>query len=107
MRRQKAIWWRRLGADRYGSHTFATPVEIDCRWDDTTQEFVDEKAVFQASKSVAYVDRVMSVGDRLMLGAMESDTPDNPLSITAAYEIKRFDRNPDLKAKEFLLTAYM
>jgi len=106
MRRQKAIWWKRLDADHYGTFSFDEPVEIDCRWDGTAQEFLDSKGERQISKAVVYVDRIMSAGDRLMLGEMPSDIPDDPMEV-ASDEIRRFDQNPNLRATEWLLTAFI
>lgn len=108
MRRQKAIYWQRDAVpDKYGRYSFASPVEIDCRWDDTSQEFLDPQGEVQLSRAVVYVDRVMSPGDRLMRGAIESDTPADPLTIRTAFEVRRFDQNPNLKATESLLTAFL
>ena len=109
MRKQKAVWWERQTEpqDRFGNFGFNEPVEIDCRWDDTAQEFTDSQGQLQISRSLVYVDRVMKPGDRLKLGEMDSETPLDPLEVQDAFAIKRFDQNPNLKATEFLLTAYL
>lgn len=107
MRKQKAVWWERTGQDKWGKATFAAPVEVDCRWDDTTELFVDPQGEQKSSRAIAYVDRVMKVGDRLKRGEMESDTPDDPMTIKDAFEIRRFDRNPNIKATEELLSAFL
>lgn len=107
MRKQKAVWWKRLSADRFGNFTWADPIEIDCRWDDTTEEFLNPQGVIETSRAVVYVDRLMSVGDRLKRGEMDSETPDNPLSIQDAFAIRRFDQNPNFRATENLLTAFL
>lgn len=107
MRRQTAVWWKRLTPDRYGKFAYSTPVEIDCRWEDVAQEFVNDKGEMQVSRALVYVDRVMAPGDRLLLGAVESDTPDDPLLASRSFEIRRFDQLPTLKATETLLTAYL
>lgn len=108
MRKQKAVWWKRsLLPDRFGQYSFDPPIEIDCRWEDRAQEFVNPEGQTTVSRSVVYVDRLMVVGDRLRRGEMESDEPVNPMTITNAYEIRRFDRNPDIRAREELLTAFL
>lgn len=108
MRKQRAVWWQRKPKpDRFGKFSFEEPVEISCRWDDTTEEFIDPQGETQASRSVVYVDRIISVGDRLMRGEMDSNTPDNPLAIQDAFEVKRFDQNPNFRNTETLLTAFL
>lgn len=107
MRRQKAVWWQRLSPDEYGEFSYAVPVEVSCRWDDTAQEFLDPKGETQTSRSVVYVDRLMTVGDRLKRGELESDTADDPSEEAEAFEIRRFDQNPNLRNTETLLTAFL
>ncbi len=108
VRKMKAVWWQRSATpDRYGKFSFEGPVEIDCRWDERTQEFVDSQGERLLSSAVVMVDRVMAPGDRLKRGEMDSDTPDDPLTIRTAFEIKRLDRIPTLKADKELLMAYL
>lgn len=107
MRRQKAVWWKRLTPDEFGVFTFDDPVEIDCRWDDCVKSFDTMKGETLMSTAVVYVDREMSVGDRLKKGEFDSNTPDDPLADDTAYEIQRFDINPNFRNTENLLTAYI
>lgn len=108
MRKQKAVWWERSATpDASGTYTFGNPVEIDCRWVDRVDEFVNAQGQEQTSKSKVYVDREMKPGDWLRLGELESDMTNEPFDHEDAYEIQRFDRTPNLKATKFLLTAYL
>lgn len=108
MRKQLAVWWQRNPTpDRYGAYTFASPVEIKVRWDDASVEFLDPMGEKQTSRSVVYTDRAMTPGDRLSRGELDSNTPGDPLSVTDTYEVRRFDRTPNLRATETLFTAYL
>jgi hypothetical protein len=107
MRKQKAIWWRRLEPDQYGKFAFKEPLEIDCRWDDMHQEFRNASGQLEISKSIVYTDRVVELGDRLKRGAVYPTVPDDPLSVSDAYEVKGFAQTPNLKATETLYTAYL
>lgn len=107
MRQQKAVWWQRLAVDQYGRFAYATPVEIDCRWDATSEEFRDTEGQKQLSNAVVYPDRVMSIGDMLQEGQLDSNDPDDPRDAPDAHEIRRFDKIPDLKATETLFRAYL
>jgi len=108
MRKQEAVWWERSATPGpSGSYTFGNPVEIKCRWVDQVAEFVNAQGQEQTSKSKVYVDREMKPGDWLRLGEMESDMTNDPFEHEGAYEIQRFDRTPNLRATEFLLTAYL
>lgn len=107
MRKQKAVWWARQGPDHYGKYSFADPVEIDCRWDDGAQEVRNQGGQISTFYATVYVDRVMNIGDMLKRGEMDSDTPDDPRGDANAHAIQRFEQNPDLKARDTLLTAYL
>jgi len=108
MRKQKAVWWQRGATpDRYGKYSYASPIEIDCRWDDAAVEFRNEKGENVVSKSVVYPDRILAIGDRLREGDIESDEPADPTTITTTAEIQRFDKTPNIKATETLYTAYL
>lgn len=108
MRKQTAVWWQRQETpNEFGQFAFEAPVEVRCRWDDTSQEFLDSQGEKQLSRAVAYVDRTMRPGDRLMRGTLDSDLTEDPLPVEGAFEIRRFDQNPNFKATETLLTAFM
>jgi len=107
MRRQKAVWWERLEPDRYGAFAFAEPIEIDCRWDDSGREFRNADGQTEMSGATVYPDRILKPGDRLRKGEMETDEPSDPKPLTNAFEVKRFDQNPNLRNTEVLFTAYL
>lgn len=110
MRKQKAVWWARDPvADRFGQYTFVDPVEIDCRWDDTTEEFLGPQNETLASRAVVYVseDLTIAEGDRLMQGEMDSNTPDDPMETHLAHAIRRIDKNPNFRGTETLVTCFL
>jgi len=105
MRKQTAVWWKRLDPDEYGSPSYDEPVEIACRWEDKMVRFLDGKGEISLSRSVVYVDRVISVGDLLRLGGLESGMTSDPSSLTGVVEIRRFENLPTLRATQSLYTA--
>jgi hypothetical protein len=108
MRRQTAVWWARSSSiNRFGKYTYEEPVEIKCRWDGSGREYRDDKGQTVFSDATVYVDRIVAIGDMLMEGDLESDTASDPTTEETAYEVKRFDKNPNIKATETLYTAYL
>ena len=114
MRKQKAVYWARTSPNEFGQLGYAAPVEISCRWDDATEEFIDSKGTKQQSRAVVYVDRDMQEGDKLKLARLtdlqtsnDSNASLAPENFTEVWEVRRFDKNPNLKATEFLRTAYL
>lgn len=108
MRKQTAVWWERSSTpDRYGAFSYAEPVEVECRWDESGMEYRDTKGQTVMSNSTVYVDRIMKIGDMLREGEIDSAEPSDPTTVDTAREIQRFDKNPNIKATETLLTAFL
>lgn len=115
MRKQKAVYWPLQSSDSagdafddYGQPQWDGPIEIDCRWEDVIEEFIDASGTQQSSNAKVYVDRDVDVGGVLMLGELTDITDENnPKENDGAWEIRRFDKLPNMKATEFLRTAYL
>jgi len=115
MLRQDAVYWPLAGVDSggvdmdaYGQPIASDPVKIDCRWVDKAVQFSDAVGETRISHSVVYVDRDVVLGGFLMLGVLDDVTDEDvPLNNVNAWEIKRFDKTPNLKNTEFLRTAYL
>ena len=109
MRKQNAVLWTRSSAsDKHGRFSYDAPIEIKCRWEDVAEEFRDTKGQTVMSKSVVFVDRIVTVGDMLQRGALDGSTPADPRSNPlTAFEIQRFDQLPDLRNKNTLLTTFL
>ena len=107
MRKQIAVFWEKTGTDNYGRPTFTTPIQIDCRWEDIAEEFINYRGTREISRSTVYVDRVMVVGGYLKLGALSSATLADPTEEDDAWEIKSFRQVPNLKNTETLLSCQL
>lgn len=53
-RNQIAVWWKVKGKDLYGQSSYESPVEINCRWDDVMEEFIDVGGNRQMSKAKVF-----------------------------------------------------
>jgi hypothetical protein len=115
MLKQKCVYWppgsEETGGrdfDDYGRPVYATAIEIRCRWEDVVEEFIKPDGTQDTSRSKVYVDRDVRVGGVLWLGNLAgvSDLV-NPKQNDGAWEIKRFDKLPTLKAAQFLRTAFL
>ncbi len=112
MLKQKAVYWPFASIDSFGKKVVGSPVQIKVRWEDVSEEFLDGKGERQLSNALVYVDRDVTVGGILMLGtsadvdASGFDTV-NIKENDGAWEIRRFDKLPDLKARRYLRSAYL
>lgn len=115
MRKQDAVYWALASVesggddfDDYGQPILTDPVEVKCRWEDKSEEFVAANGTKMLSHAVVYVDRDVDVGGVLMLGELTDITDaDNVRENAGAWEIKRFDKIPNLRATEFLRIAFL
>lgn len=119
--KQWAVWWRNTGFDLHGQATFATALQIRCRWDDESVEFLDRNGETKISNAQVLVDRDLKVGDRLWLSSLTAsdadvlaDDPDVPASATEdredqskVFEILAWQKNPNFKGKKFVRTAIL
>ena len=112
---QKAVYWppgsEETGGtdfDNYGRPLYSDAVEIDCRWDDVTEEIILADGTRDLSQAVVIVDREVSVRGVLWLGELvDVEDEDVPKNNSGAFEIKRVDKNPDIDNVETLIRAYL
>lgn len=106
MRKQKAVYWAAIGFDAFGKPEYSAPVEIDVRWEDVAEEYMDENGVKQLSRSIVYVDRDTPIGGALFLGGLtDLDDDSVPFKNSGAYEIRAFEKLPNLRNTEILRTV--
>jgi len=108
---QTAVYWGTPVEDGYGGKTFADPVEIDCRWEDTLEVISDADGNEIISKSAIYVTQDVDEQGYLYLGTLDdldSGEEADPTTVEGAHIIKRFDKVPALRTtNEFLRKVYM
>lgn len=106
--KQKAVYWAPSGPSGTGQQGWTAPVEISCRWTDTTQEYIDKNGNTKMSKAIVLVDRDLSLDGALRLGTLADVTdPVNPFKNTNTYRISGWAKIPNLKATEFVRKAYL
>jgi len=111
MLKQTAVYWAPASPqfDDYGQPNVSTPVDVDCRWEDVGEEFLDGGGTLQLSRAKVYVGVDVEVGGLLMLGdlSMSGLDEENPKNNDGVWEIRRFEKLPTLKATQFLRTVFL
>jgi len=123
MRKQNAIYWPLRVVDDSGrdSHgqlvelvlTSAPVVNYRVRWEAENEEFLDPAGTTRISNAIVYLPLLpdgneVEVGGILWLGDRADLTKENtPRANAGAFTVRRFDKMPNLKATEFLRTAYL
>ena len=116
MLKQTCVYWALAGVesggddyDDHGRPQYTDPVEISVRWEAKTVEFLNPQGGQELSNAVVYVDRDVDVVGVLMLG--ELTDIDSSLTVPKqneeAWEIKKFEKLPNLRNTEYLRTVYL
>ena len=100
---QKAVWWEVTGKDRFNNPTLSAAVEINTRWEIGNKETIDPSNTTVAIDSTVILDRDVSVGDILRLGA----EVDLPTPIDDLREVVDFRKVPDVKGRNFRRKALL
>jgi hypothetical protein len=99
--KQIAVYWGTPTNDGFGTHTYADPIEIYCRWEDVSIKMLDEEGIEFVSRAVVYVLQDVELNGLLYLGGLDdldSDQEDDPMTITDIQIIKGFYKTPVLKS---------
>jgi hypothetical protein len=108
--RQKAVFWASPSTDGFGKVTFAAPIEIDCRWDDRAELFIDINGKERPSSSVVFTDRDLELEGYLVLDVLENLTTAqkaDPHTIDAARQILGYEKVPTVKVDFFVRKAFL
>lgn len=104
---QTAVYWAPGPLDKFGKSAFLAPVQLDCRWEDVSTEQINAEGTRIASKAKVMVSEDVEVGGMLALTDLESLT--DPLNPRAAggWEILTFNKTPNMRATEYVRTAFL
>jgi hypothetical protein len=113
--KQTAIYWALasdesggIDFDDEGQPSFASPVEINCRWEERTEEIVLNDGTVYQSQAKVFVDRDLDVSGFLKFGELVSGLDMTvPKNNEKTWEIRRFDEIRDLKCRRLVRIAYL
>ena len=109
--KQTCVYWGSPVNDGYGGFTFASPIEIKCRWEDKVQLIRMDDGNMQSSRSIAYVLQELDEEGYLYLGTLadlDSAEEEDPSTVVGAWVIKKFEKSPVLgKTNVFAYKAWL
>jgi len=108
--KQTAVYWGTPVSDGVGGRTFADPVELDVRWEERHELFIDPQGQEKQSSAVVFIGQDVVVGGYLFLGDLDdlsSAEEGDALNVSGAYEIRQFGKIPDSKGTSFLRRAWL
>ena len=108
--KQKAVLWKNPVPGQFGKYIFDIGIEIDVRWEDKMVKIRNNKNMEVLSKARIMVDVDIEPGEYLYLGELNSLTVQeqaNPFLIEDAYEILAKEKTPNIRATDFVRTAWV
>ncbi len=108
--KQDIVYWGTPANDGLGGITFATPVEIKCRWEDVKKKFTDSNGNEVVSSSIVYLGQDADIGGWLFEGTLadiSSADEDSPGDVDGAKEIKGFSKIPNIDATDYERVAFL
>jgi len=106
--KQKAVYWAPSAPDDFGKPQYESPEEIDCRWEDSIEEFIGPNGDREMSRAKLIVNQDLLVKGYLWLGELtdltDEDVPENN---SGAWEIRAFLKTPNFKGTAFLREVYL
>ena len=123
MLKQKAAYWAPVPDqfDIMGQPLLAAPVVVKCRWEDKSEEFISLTGTRDVSNAKVYSDTDTHVNGFLYLlnagipvaktvtdAQLLATIPDatDPM-LSGGWKIRKFEKTPNLRAKEFIRLAIM
>lgn len=101
---QTCTYWAQTGLNMSGKGTFATPVQLACRWEDVALLFLDKRGQEATSKSRVFLAQDIDIQGYLMLGT--TSTAD-PTTLPEAWEVRSLKSTPDLRNLKNLYVAML
>jgi hypothetical protein len=111
MKKQKCVYWKKNGTDRYGQPTYDTYTILLCRWEENISDSVINGQQEIDYSVTAYLPQEVFEGDFLYFDGWSSSVLDStidsvivgasaetdPLKLTGSRKIETTRNNPDFK----------
>ena len=107
--KQMALYWDTPTPSGWGGDTWDDPVEINCRWEQKHEIFINAEGDEVRSQAVVYLDQDVDLGGYLMLGDLDdiSSSTESPDDVDSAFEIRAFAKIPNIKGTKFVRKAWL
>lgn len=102
--KQTLTYWAFVSIDRTGRASFASPVQLRCRWQDVAVLFKDAQGQQRTSSAIIYPEYSLGLKGYVKLGA---DATAEPVGLAGAYEILQKGDSPNLRGTTTLNKVFV
>lgn len=104
--KQEITYWAPGTSDGFGGKGYLSPVLLQGRWEDKTENVLTPKGDTIISRSRIFLSQSVAVGGMIALGDQTAFLSPG-LSSSQAWEIRVVGKVPDLRSLRTLYTAYI
>ena len=98
-------YWAAPTADVWNDSTFSTPSQVEGRWEDRHEEFIDWRGELGVSNAIVYLGSEPELQGYLYKGTSSSTTPK---TLDEAFPIRRVDRLGGYRESDgYIYVAYL
>jgi len=101
---QTVTYWSQTGEDLFGKGTFASPIQLQARWEDVAEMFIDKTGQESVSKAKVFLAQDISLEGYLVQGTSAGT---DPTVVAGAQEVRQIKRTPDLRNLQTLYVAML
>ena len=102
---QTCTIWAQNSTDRFGKGTFASPILRPCRWEDTSELFIDKRGQETTCRSRVFLENSVALEGYMALGDHTGSA--DPLSVSTAFEVRQVKNTPNLRNLQQLTVVYL
>jgi len=105
-----AVFWEKTGKNGFYELTLSTGVEINVRWEDRNELFINYDGKEEYSGAIVYIKQDMSPDDFLYLGELtdlSAEEQANPKLEQSAFAIKKFEKIKSVGGRSTLRRVFL
>jgi len=96
---QTAVFWGSPTKDGNGKLSFSDPIEIDVRWEDKMELFLNLEGKQELSQAIIYSETDMEIDSYLYLGELtdlSTGEKAEPITLESSHPVKQFKKTVDI-----------
>ncbi len=105
--KQKAVYWGAPVPNGFGGFTYGAPIEIAVRWTDKQELFLSYTGEQVLSRAKLMLDQDVEVRGMLALTTLLQLSSSQAPGDNTAYEIRAFQKMPDVRAKQYVRQVWL
>ena len=105
--KQKAVYWGAPVPNGFGGFSYSDPIEIAVRWTDKQELFLNYNGEQVLSRAKLMLDQDVEVRGMIALTTLAALDMGQLPEENAAYEIRAFQKMPDVRAKQYVRQVWL